>query len=131
MEPQADTLHLATLLRAVADPQRLALLKEMAAGPRTVGELVQGSELAQASVSHHLAILRKAGLIEAVREGRHQHHAWAEPEPGTADAALLVLLRSWLGANATGGRRPSAIGNRRPDSAYPLPRSPLLEDHLL
>lgn len=130
MERAIDTPALAALLRAVAEPQRLALLGELLAAPRSVGELVETSGLAQASVSHHLAILRRSGLVDAVREGRQQLHAWAQPDPNSAEGALQAWLRVRLStSDASAGS--VASGNCRSHPAYPQARRPELDDHLL
>src|SRR4051812_25477243 len=57
---------LARRFRALGDPARVALVARLArAGEARVGELVTGSGLSQPTVSHHLRILREAGLVEA------------------------------------------------------------------
>jgi ArsR family transcriptional regulator len=57
---------LARRFRALGDPARVSLVARLArAGEARVGELVAGSGLAQATVSHHLRILREAGIVEA------------------------------------------------------------------
>lgn len=60
----------AEALRAAASPVRVGLLAHLAAGPATVSELVSATEMSQPLVSHHLAVLRGAGLVVAEREGR-------------------------------------------------------------
>ena len=129
-ERVTDTPELALLLRAVAEPQRLELMRALADEPRSVGELVESSGLAQASVSHHLAVLRRSGLVAAVREGRQQLHAWGRPDPASAAAALLAWLHVWLGPQ-NAAARPATIGNPVRPRAYPRAHPSQLEDHLL
>ena len=61
---------LAPLLRALAEPRRLALLLLLADGPRTVKELQEATGLGQPLVSHHLKALREQGLVRVEPRGR-------------------------------------------------------------
>jgi DNA-binding transcriptional ArsR family regulator len=73
---------------ALADPTRRHLLEELAAGDRTVSQLMTGLQISQAAVSQHLRVLREAGLTEAQRAGRHQRYRLRP--------AGLTELRDWL-----------------------------------
>jgi len=55
---------------AVAEPRRRAILELLAAGERSVGDLVVRLRLEQPSVSKHLGVLRRVGLVRARRHGR-------------------------------------------------------------
>lgn len=66
------TAALDAALRALADDSRRAILDQVRERPRAVGEIAQEIELSQQAVSHHLAVLRRAGLVSERREGtRH------------------------------------------------------------
>ena len=61
---------LATRFRALADPTRVAVVNRLAGADEVcVCALVDELELSQPTVSHHLRILREAGLVEARRQG--------------------------------------------------------------
>ena len=60
----------ASVLRTLASPRRLLIIHLLGAGPREVRHLAAELGLSQPAVSQHLAALRAAGLVEAVREGR-------------------------------------------------------------
>lgn len=60
----------AVILRAVGDPTRLAILESLLSHEKCVGELVEKLKRPQPYVSHHLRILRQAGLIEGQRDGK-------------------------------------------------------------
>lgn len=62
--------HCARQLRAVAHPERLRIIQCLMAGPRHVSEIAGalGTEIANAS--HHLGVLRDAGLIDDEKQGR-------------------------------------------------------------
>ncbi|GGW59918.1 transcriptional regulator [Streptomyces lucensis JCM 4490] len=61
-------------LEALAHPIRLRLLRTLARGPHTTGELAHAWELSPPEVSRHLAVLRRAGLLTARRQGRYVRH---------------------------------------------------------
>ena len=58
------------LLQALADPTRLAIVRELAGG-QAIGacDFSGCCEVRQPTVSHHLRILREAGVIESERRG--------------------------------------------------------------
>lgn len=56
-----------TLLRALADPTRFRLFHALRSRERCVRDLVEGERLPQPLVSHHLAVLVRAGLVTARR----------------------------------------------------------------
>lgn len=73
-----DTLS--STLAALSDPTRRSILDRLAAGPATVGELVEPFRISQQAVSKHLAYLERARLVEKRREGR-RHVCTLRPVP--------------------------------------------------
>ncbi len=67
------------LLKALGDPSRLEALRFMARHRRTVGEIVAHLAMEQSAVSHHLKVLREAGLVESRYEGAHVVYRLAHP----------------------------------------------------
>ena len=59
-----------SLFRALADPTRRKILEVLAKHDHTAGEIAERFPIAFASVSHHLSILKSAGLVAAEREGQ-------------------------------------------------------------
>ena len=71
LSPEAAT-ELANKLKALSDPVRLRLLSVVtsrAGGEACVCELSAGIDLTQPTISHHLKILRTAGLLDSERRG--------------------------------------------------------------
>ncbi|MFG2075079.1 ArsR family transcriptional regulator [Nonomuraea maritima] len=67
-----DATELAALLKAVADPVRLRLLSMIgshAGGEACVCDLTDAFDLTAPTISHHLKVLRTAGLIDGERRG--------------------------------------------------------------
>lgn len=66
------------LLRALASPHRLAIVRALAAGPHCVHELVDALGISQPLVSQHLRVLRAGDLVSAKRRGREIAYALAD-----------------------------------------------------
>jgi ubiquinone/menaquinone biosynthesis C-methylase UbiE/DNA-binding transcriptional ArsR family regulator len=64
-------------LRLLSDPTRARLLFLLAKGELAVGELQEILGMGQSRISTHLALLRKAGLAEDRRDGKHSYYALA------------------------------------------------------
>jgi ArsR family transcriptional regulator, arsenate/arsenite/antimonite-responsive transcriptional repressor len=56
--------------KALADPTRRRILAMLRDGDRAAGEIAEHFPVAFASVSHHLQVLREAGLVVSRREGQ-------------------------------------------------------------
>ena len=57
-------------LKLLSDPTRLAVLESLMEHPKHVSELMTLLAVEQSLLSHHLALLREAGLVDAKREGK-------------------------------------------------------------
>jgi DNA-binding transcriptional ArsR family regulator len=72
MSAAAQAQPLDTTLRALADGNRRAILEVVRDRPRAVGEIADEIAMSQQATSHHLRVLRGAGLVTERREGtRH------------------------------------------------------------
>jgi DNA-binding transcriptional ArsR family regulator len=74
---------------ALADPTRRAILARLASGEATVNELVAPFELSQPTISKHLKVLERAGLVSRGRT--------AQFRPVCLNAAPLAQAARWLG----------------------------------
>jgi ArsR family transcriptional regulator len=67
---EGTRVALAERLKALADPTRIGIVNRLASAPELcVCDLTSAFELSQPTISHHLKILREAGLVEAERRG--------------------------------------------------------------
>lgn len=82
----ADTLS--RTLAALADPTRRAILQRLRKGSATVSELAEPFDLRLPTVSKHLKVLERAGLIERSRE--------AQWRPCTLRPEPLREVNDWL-----------------------------------
>lgn len=60
----------AELLKALAHATRLAILRALVDGERSVGDIESASGIGQPALSQQLAVLRKADLVETRREAK-------------------------------------------------------------
>lgn len=58
-------------MRALADPTRREILRALRAGDLSAGDIAARFEMTAPSISHHLNVLKDAGLVTAERAGRH------------------------------------------------------------
>lgn len=82
------------LLHGLADCSRLALIEQLAVGPRRVSDLVEATGLTQSNVSRHLACLWDCGLVERDRRGRETHYRLVDGLIELLAAADRVLERT-------------------------------------
>ncbi len=88
--PKEAAAELAGRFRALADPTRVALVNRLAgADELCVCDLTSAFDLSQPTISHHLKILRDAGLVESSRRGTWSYYRLV---PAAIDA-----LRGTLG----------------------------------
>lgn len=75
-------------LRALADPYRQQIVERLSVGPASVRELTQLLGLSQPTVSHHLKLMKDAGIVASVPAGASNvYHI---------DPHGLAPLRAWL-----------------------------------
>jgi ArsR family transcriptional regulator len=70
MDESLQPSRCAKFLRALADPERLRIVQCLRDGPRNVGELADLLGAQVVNVSHHLGVLRHAGLVLDEKQGR-------------------------------------------------------------
>ena len=69
--PRARSRRLADIFKALADPTRLDILRVIVtqSGPVCACDIVEQFDLSQPTISHHLKVLRDAGLLSSRRSG--------------------------------------------------------------
>jgi DNA-binding transcriptional ArsR family regulator len=96
LHPAAEEIELSAVLHALSDPQRLRIVRELAASeePLACGTIVL--EISKSTRTHHFRVLREAGLIEQRREGTRKLSVLRRAEldarfPGLLDAVLEAV----------------------------------------
>jgi ArsR family transcriptional regulator len=85
--PATERARLVASFKALADPTRFDVFRLIAAqtSPICACDIVDRFDVSQPTISHHLKVLREAGLISVSRRGVWAYYA--------ADAHSLALLR--------------------------------------
>lgn len=76
------------VFKALADPSRREILERLRSGDLNAGELAEGLPMTRASVSHHLNLLKQAGLVRVRRQGQNQVY--------TLDTTVFQEAMQWL-----------------------------------
>lgn len=80
------------LFHSLSDATRLAIVHRLACGEARVSDLMAGLELAQSTVSSHVACLRDCGLVVGRPQGRQVFYSLARPELMDLLASAETLL---------------------------------------
>ncbi|WP_243061968.1 helix-turn-helix transcriptional regulator [Humibacter sp. RRB41] len=86
--PDAASDQLSTVFFALADPTRRSILARLAEGPASIGELAAPFHLSLATVSRHITLLERAGLV-----GKERNAQWRTVH---LHAARLEEADAWL-----------------------------------
>lgn len=91
--PDLSEVELATVLHALSDPQRLRIVRELAASEAPLACGSFALDISKSTRTHHFRVLREAGLIEQRREGTKKLGTLRRAEvdarfPGLLDAVL-------------------------------------------
>ena len=79
----------AELLAALASPERLKIIRFLRDGPRNVGDIAAMLETPMVNTSHHLSVLKAAGLIQSEKRGRFVFYSATPGVLELDDAASL------------------------------------------
>jgi DNA-binding transcriptional ArsR family regulator len=107
MVPAADAAS--ALLKALANRHRLVIICQLIEKERSVGELAELLDIRDSTVSQHLALLRRDGLVSARRDGQT---VWYSIGSAPARDLVAVLYRSYCAAGIA--RKPAAKSAPKP-----------------
>jgi DNA-binding transcriptional ArsR family regulator len=89
LKTSPKSIDCAAKLAVLADPTRLAVVEILLGGPRNVTEINRRIGIAQNLLSHHLRILRHAGIVISARAGKGARYTLAPGvELGASHKAL-------------------------------------------
>lgn len=75
-------------IKALSDPTRRRILELLKKGPMSVGELGKEFDMTGATLSHHLSILKKAGLVQDEKKGTFIYYE--------INTSVMEDLLSWV-----------------------------------
>ncbi len=90
-----------TLMKVLANPDRLLILCQLSQGEKRVGELEELLGIVQPTLSQQLTVLREQQLVSTRREGKNVYYALSSPQ---AVAVMETLYDQYCGG---GQRRPA------------------------
>lgn len=67
----AEARRVAAVLAALAEPTRLRVIWHLTKGPDHVGAIAEAVGIKMVNISHHLGVMRTAGVLEDEKEGRN------------------------------------------------------------
>jgi ArsR family transcriptional regulator len=114
------TILQAEVLKTLASPRRIEILHELARGPIEVGRLAEAIGASQPNVSQHLAVLRNAGIVEAVRDGREVRYGLVDPDVMVACGLMRTVLERRL---TRLGEMAANAGSVSPTSTWTGPKA--------
>jgi DNA-binding transcriptional ArsR family regulator len=91
---ERDLTEEATLFKALGDPARVAILATLARAEHEVCvcDFTSGLDLNQSTISHHLKLLKDAGLVNSVRRGTWGYYALTPDAQARLKAALASVF---------------------------------------
>ena len=92
-----------TVAKAVADPTRMRILKLLEGGELCVCQITTVLDLAPATVSKHLAVLKTAGLLQCRRDGKWGFYRLADRQLNPYALRFLGLVGASLEDDPTVG----------------------------
>ncbi len=84
------------VFKALSDPTRIRIIKLLQKRPMCVCELTSILGVGQPTVSHHLRILRDAGVLDSIRNGLWVEYEISKEKHNKYAADLLKLISKWL-----------------------------------
>ncbi len=90
MEPSSESFYeiKARLISVLANPKRLQIVEILGQSERTVSELAEELDIAQATTSQHLAVMRKSGVVETRKDGNFVYYRLADAKIAEACAVM-------------------------------------------
>ncbi len=86
-----DANECASMLKVLADETRLSVVAQLMDGPKHVAEINSVLEIEQTLLSHHLRVLREAGLVTAERDGKQVEYALSKNVQGRRQGRAINL----------------------------------------
>ncbi len=72
---QLSKYSMNTIFKALNDPTRREIIELLKKGDLTAGEIADHFQITKPSISHHLDLLKQAGLVDAVKQGQFIYYS--------------------------------------------------------
>ena len=93
MMEYTDARAVARMFAALGEPTRLKIASHLLTGPQHVGALAELVGEPMVNISHHLGVMRQAGVLEDDKKGRQVFYRFREEvcKPGDGDGVIAIL----------------------------------------
>ena len=93
MMEYTDARAVARMFAALGEPTRLKIATALLAGPQHVGALAELVGEPMVNISHHLGVMRQAGVLEDDKKGRQVFSRFRDDvcQPGDGDGVAAML----------------------------------------
>jgi DNA-binding transcriptional ArsR family regulator len=93
--PARDDIELVAVLQALGDPVRLQIVRTIDAGEGAIACHEMGLPVSKSTGSHHLKVLREAGVVKAQVDGTRRYYTLRRADlearfPGLLDSVLVA-----------------------------------------
>lgn len=98
-ETQHYVLH-ASICQALANPKRLEIIDRLSGDEMSVTQLAQATQISQANLSQHLAVMRQKGIVASRRDGLNVYYKLSNPKILQACNLMRQVLLEYLETGA-------------------------------
>ncbi len=106
MDERTDMKELVELAKALSDESRVRVVLLLSGGELCACRIIEVLKLAPSTVSAHMAVLHRAGLVKFRKQGTWRHYRLAGKDSSPLARELLAAVRKSLGNN------PRAVSDR-------------------
>ena len=93
--------------KALSDPTRRQILELLRRGPKSAGEISEQFGTSGATISHHLSVLKDAGLVSDEKRGKYIFYE--------LDTSVLQDMLAWVAGFAKGDGCKYSCRMRKPE----------------
>ena len=90
MKTKTQSPDSVTFAKVLADPTRQQIMECCCCDWRSVTQIVDAVKVSQPTVSHHLAVLREAGLVESKDQGKNTYYMLNQDRVAVCCGQLLI-----------------------------------------
>lgn len=73
-----DYVNTSKVLKAISDPNRMKIIDILSCGSQCACDILEHFDFTQPSLSHHMKVLEKAGIVSVSKQGQWHHYQLKE-----------------------------------------------------
>lgn len=87
-----DYLAVSKVMKAISDPNRMKIIDILSCGSQCACDILEHFDITQPSLSHHMKVLEKAGIISVTKKGQWHHYELKEAFVASFMESMLTLF---------------------------------------